>query len=188
MKVLLINGSRRAKGCTHTALGLVAGSLEAAGINTVEVHVTDPDAVEQALGLLPDCDGLVLGTPVYWASPSGEVELFLDHLWGKASRELLAGKPCAVLASARRAGTTSAIDDLAKYPTFAEMPLVSSFYWPMVHGNAPAEVLKDEEGVQILQQLGTNMAWLLKSIEAGRATGIELPALPAERKRTNFVR
>ena len=68
------------------------------------------------------------------------------------------------------------------------MPLVSSFYWPMVHGNAPEEVLKDEEGVQIMQQLGANMAWLLRSIEAGRAAGIELPALPAERKRTNFVR
>ena len=179
MQVLLINGSRRAKGCTHAARGLVAGSLEAAGIDTVEVHVTEDNAVDQALGLLPDCDGMVIGTPVYWASPTGEVEYFLD---------LLAGKPCAVLASARRAGTTSAIDDLAKYPTFAEMPLVSSFYWPMVHGNAPEEVLKDEEGVQIMQQLGANMAWLLRSIEAGRAAGIELPALPAERKRTNFVR
>lgn len=187
MKVLLVNGSRRAKGCTHTALGIVAAELEAAGIDTVEVHVTDDGAVDFALEQLADSDGLVLGTPVYWASPSGEMELFLDHLWGRAKRELLAGKPCAVLASARRAGTTSAIDDLAKYPTFAEMPLVSSFYWPMVHGNKPEEVFKDVEGVEIMQQMGRNMAWLLGCIEAGRAAGVKLPEA-SERTRTNFVR
>ena len=188
MKVLLVNGSRRAKGCTHTALGIVAAELEAAGIDTVEIHVADDDAVDQALTLLADSDGLVLGTPVYWASPTGEMELFMDHLWGKANRELLAGKPCAVLVTARRAGTTSVIDDLAKYPTFAEMPIVSLFYWPMVHGNTPDEVQRDEEGVQIMQQMGANMAWMLKCFEAGRAAGIEVPAAPAKRKRTNFVR
>ena len=187
MKVLLVNGSRRAKGCTHTALGIVAAELEAAGIDTVEIHVADDDAVDQALTLLADSDGLVLGTPVYYASPTGEIELVLDHLWARAKRELLAGKPCAVLASARRAGTTSAIDDLAKYPTFAEMPLVSSFYWPMVHGNKPEEVFRDEEGVEIMRQMGRNMAWLLKCIEAGRAAGVTLPEA-SERTRTNFVR
>ena len=92
-----------------------------------------------------------------------------------------------MLASARRAGTTSAIDDLAKYPTFAEMPLVSSFYWNMVHGNKPEEVYEDEEGVQIMRQLGRNMAWLLRCIEAGRRDGILVPDLPVV-KRTNFIR
>lgn len=148
----------------------------------------DDDAVTHAVEAFKDADGLVLGTPVYWASPTGEMELFMDHLWGKANRELLAGKPCAVLATARRAGTTSVIDGLAKYPTFAEMPIVSLFYWPMVHGNTPDEVLRDEEGVQIMQQMGANMAWMLKCFEAGRAAGIEVPAAPAKRKRTNFVR
>lgn len=187
MNVLMINGSRRAKGCTYTALSIVGEELAAAGIDSEVIHVTDDNAVERALAALDTADGLVLGTPVYWASPTGEIEVFLDKLWGRAKRAQLAGKPCAVLASARRAGTTSAIDDLAKYPTFAEMPLVSSFYWNMVHGNTPDEVYRDEEGVAIMRQIGRNMAWLLKCIEAGRAAGVTLPDLPAF-NRTNFIR
>lgn len=187
MNVLMVNGSRRAKGCTYTALGIVGEELAKEGIDTEIIHVTDEDAVERALAALDGASGLVLGTPVYWASPTGEIELFLDKLWGRAKRPQLAGKPCAVLASARRAGTTSSIDALAKYPAFAEMPLVSSFYWPMVHGNKPEEVLRDEEGVQIMRQLGRNMAWMIKCIEAGKQAGIELPDLP-EVVRTNFIR
>ena len=188
MKALLVNGSRRAKGCTYTALGLVAQELKAVGIDSEVLHVTDEGAVDTAVTLLAECDALVIGSPVYWASPTGEVELFLDHLWGKAGHDLLAHKPCAVLASAPRAGTTATIDALAKYPSFAEMPVVSSFYWPMVHGVTPDDVLKDEEGVQIIRQLGKNLAWLLRCIEAGKAAGVEAPELPAERARTNFVR
>lgn len=184
----MINGSRRAKGCTYTALSKVGEALAAQGIECETVHVTDEGALEHALAVMGESAGLVLGTPVYYAGASGEVEMFLDRFFGKAGRDLLAGKPCAVLASARRAGTTSAIDDLAKYPTIAEMPLVSSHYWPMVHGNTPEEVLRDEEGVQIMEQLGTNMAWLIKCIEAGRAAGIERPCAPVERKKTNFIR
>ena len=140
MNVLMINGSRRAKGCTYTALTIVAEELEAEGIGTRIVHVTDADAVDQALAALDTADGLVLGTPVYWASPTGEIETFMDKLWGRAKRPQLAGKPCAVLASARRGGTTASLDALAKYPEYAEMPLVSSCYWNMVHGNKPEEV------------------------------------------------
>lgn len=187
LNVLMINGSRRAKGCTYTALSIVGEELAAEGIDSQVIHVTDDGAVDRALAALDNADGLVLGTPVYWASPTGEIEVFLDKLWGRATREQLAGKPCAVLASARRAGTTSAIDDLAKYPTYAEMPLVSSFYWNMVHGNKPEEVYKDEEGVAIMRQLGRNMAWLLRCIEAGEKEGVKLPDLP-EVTRTNFVR
>lgn len=186
--VLMVNGSRRPKGCTYTALTIVADELAKEGIDSQIIHVTDDGAVDEALSALDTASGLVLGTPVYWASPTGEIEVFLDKLWGRAKREQLAGKPCAVLASARRAGTTSAIDDLAKYPTYAEMPLVSSFYWNMVHGNKPEEIWKDEEGVQIMRQLGRNMAWLIKSIEAGRAAGLELPEKPENRVLTNFVR
>ena len=185
MKVMLINGSRRANGCTHTALGIVAGELAAQGIEAEEVHVTDEDAVERAVEDFKGCDGLVIGSPVYYASPSGEVEMFLDRFYGK-SRDL-AGKPAAVIASALRAGTTATLDALAKYPTIAEMPLVSSCYWPMVHGNTPEEVLRDEEGVQTVRQLGRNMAWLLKCIEAGRNAGIARTPLD-ERARTNFIR
>ena len=187
MNVLMINGSRRAKGCTYTALGIVGDALREQGIDSSVIHVTDEGAVDDALKALETSDGLVLGSPVYWAAPTGEIEIFLDQLWGRAKRELLAGKPCAVIASARRAGTTATLDALAKYPEFAEMPLVSSFYWNMVHGNRPEEVLRDEEGVQIMRQLGRNMAWLLRCIEAGRTAGVELPDLPAV-TRTNFIR
>lgn len=185
MKVMLINGSRRAKGCTHTALGLVAEELASVGIDTEEIHVTDADALDRALADFSGCDGLVIGSPVYYASPSGEVEMFLDRFYGGCKD--LAGKPCAVIASARRAGTTATLDALAKYPTISEMPLVSSCYWPMVHGNTSDEVLQDEEGVQIVRQLGRNMAWLLRCIEAGRAAGVERVAL-SEKVRTNFIR
>ena len=185
MKVMLINGSRRAEGCTHTALGLVAQELAAAGIQTEEIHVTDEDAVKRAVADFDGCDGLVLGSPVYYASPTGEIEMFLDRFYG--SCKTLAGKPCAVIASARRAGTSATLDALAKYPTIAEMPLVSSCYWPMVHGNTPAEVMQDEEGVQIMRQLGRNMAWLLRCIEAGRTAGIERTPVD-EKVRTNFIR
>lgn len=185
MKVMLINGSRRAEGCTHTALGLIAKELEAADIETEEIHVTEEDAVKRAVADFAGCDGLVIGSPVYYASPSGEVEMFLDRFYG--SCKCLAGKPCAVVASARRAGTTATLDALAKYPTISEMPLVSSCYWPMVHGNTPEEVLRDAEGVQIVRQLGRNMAWLLRCIEGGRAAGITRPEL-GEKARTSFIR
>ena len=187
MNVLMINGSRRAKGCTYTALTIVAEELEAEGIGVQIVHVTDADAVDQALAALDTADGLVLGTPVYWASPTGEIETFMDKLWGRAKRPQLAGKPCAVLASARRGGTTASLDALAKYPEYAEMPLVSSCYWNMVHGSKPEEVWQDEEGVGIMRQLGRNMAWLLKCIEAGKQAGLSVPEL-AEFNRTNFIR
>jgi multimeric flavodoxin WrbA len=187
MNVVMINGSRRAKGCTYTGLGIVSDVLSEQGIDSEVVHVTDADAVSRTLRLLPDADGLVIGSPVYWAGPSGEAKTFLDLLWGRASRDLLAGKPCAILASARRAGTTTTLDALAKYPEYAEMPLVSSFYWPLIHGVAAEDVLRDEEGVEILRQLGANMAWMLRCIEAGRAVGIELPAA-SKSVQTNFIR
>lgn len=188
MKVLLVNGSRRAKGCTFAALGIVGDELAKADIDTELVHVTDDGAVDRALWLLDSCDGMVIGSPVYYASPTGEVELFMDRILGHATRDQLALKPCAVLTSARRAGTTATLDALAKYPTYAEMPLVNSCYWNMVHGNTPEEILRDEEGVQILRQLGKNMVWLLRCIEAGAAAGVKPSTAPSSHVRTNFIR
>lgn len=96
-------------------------------------------------------------------------------------------KPAAAVASARRAGTTATLDVLQKYFSYHEMPVVSANYWNMVHGNTPAEVQQDEEGLQIMRTLGSNMAWLLKCIEAGKAAGITTPQ--AEDKiKTNFIR
>ena len=193
MKVLLINGSRREKGCTYTALDIVAKTLNENGIDTEILFVGKRAAngeidalVSEAKELLKTADGLVVGSPVYYASPSGEVQMFLDRLFITAGADLRL-KPAAAVVSARRAGTSASFDVLNKYFTITEMPVVSSNYWNMVHGNSPEEVLKDEEGVQIMQLLGRNMAWLLKSIEAGKAAGVEQPAL-VQKNKTNFIR
>ena len=193
MKVLLINGSRREKGCTYTALSIIADSLKENGIDSEIFYVGEKAAngdidalVKEASELVKKADGIVVGTPVYYASPSGEVQMFLDRLFISSGSDLRL-KPAAAIASARRAGTTASLDVLNKYFTINEMPVVSSNYWNMVHGNSPEEVLKDEEGVQIMQTLGRNMAWLLKSIEAGKAAGIETPT-KTQKIKTSFIR
>ena len=123
--------------------------------------------VKAAAAKLKDSDALVVGSPVYWASPSGQIIEFMDRLASVAGKDMLY-KPAAAVASARRAGTTATLDVLTKYFSYHQMPVVSSCYWNMVHGNTPEEVMKDEEGVQIMRVLGKNMAWLLKCIEAGK--------------------
>ena len=173
MKVLLVNGSRREFGCTYTALKEVAGALENAGIGTEILYVGKAAAngsideiVKKTGAMLDQVDGIVLGSPVYYASPSGEVQMFLDRLFMQYGAALKY-KPGAAVVSARRAGTTAALDVLNKYLMINEMPVVSSQYWNMVHGNSPEEVRQDAEGMQIMRILGQNMAWLLKCIEAG---------------------
>ncbi|MCC6095816.1 MAG: flavodoxin family protein [Eubacterium sp.] len=193
MKVLMINGSRREKGCTYTALSIVADALKEDGIDS-EIVFAGKDAangninacVQELKKKAAEADGFVFGSPVYYASPTGEIEMVLDRLFGTAGAEMR-HKPAAVVTSARRAGTTAALDALAKYPTINEMPVVSSSYWTMVHGSAPEDVLKDEEGVGIMKQLGRNMAWILKCIEAGKKAGIKEPLKP-QYNRTNFIR
>lgn len=193
MKVLLLNGSRREKGCTYTALSLVAKELEAAGIDTEIIYIGlntvngKLDAlVKDVAAKMKEADGLVVGSPVYYASPTGEIQVFLDRFAGVAGADLR-HKPAAAIASARRAGTSTTLDVLNKYLMFNEMPVVSSNYWNMVHGNTPEEVLQDKEGVQIMETLGRNMAWLLKSIEAGKKAGVEEPSKPVK-VMTNFIR
>jgi multimeric flavodoxin WrbA len=193
MKVLMINGSRNEKGCTYTALSVIAEELKANGIDSEIFHVGMDvvggkvnDLVKEAQGKMKESDALIIGSPVYYASPSGEVLAFLDRFFGVAKKELRM-KPAAVVASARRAGTTATLDVLSKYPGITEMPIISSSYWNMVHGNKPEEVLQDEEGLQIMKGIGRNMAWILKCIEAGKAAGIEAPA-EMEKVKTNFIR
>lgn len=193
MKVLLLNGSRREKGCTYTALSLVAKELEAAGIDTEIIYIGlnavngKLDAlVKDVAAKMKETDGLVVGSPVYYASPTGEIQVFLDRFAGVAGADLR-HKPAAAIASARRAGTSTTLDVLNKYLMYNEMPVVSSNYWNMVHGNTPEEVLQDKEGVQIMETLGRNMAWLLKSIEAGKKAGVEEPSKPVK-VMTNFIR
>lgn len=193
MKVLMLNGSRREKGCTFTALSEVAKGLGEAGIESEILHVgrdavsgNIDNIVKDIRDRLKNADGLVVGSPVYFAGASGEITAILDRLFMLAEADLRL-KPAAAIASARRAGTTATLDALNKYFTYAEMPIVSSRYWNMVHGAKPEDVKADEEGVQIMRILGRNMAWLLKSIEAGKKAGVEQPR--AEKKVfTNFIR
>jgi multimeric flavodoxin WrbA len=193
MKVLMLNGSRRDNGCTFTALGIVASSLEAEGIESEILNVGKDafggkldEIVEEVHEKMKASDALVVGSPVYFAGPSAEIQAVLDRLFMTAEADLRL-KPAAAISCARRAGTSASLDVLNKYFTYAEMPVVSSRYWNMAHGFTPADVLADEEGVQIMRVLGRNMAWVLKCIEAGKKSGVVLPA--AEKKIfTNFIK
>jgi multimeric flavodoxin WrbA len=205
MKVLLINGSPNPDGCTYTALREVAGALEQNGVETEIFQIgrmpvrgcidcggcrnnrcAFDDIANQALAKFESCDALVIGSPVYYAAPNGSLISLLNRMFFAGSA-LMRLKPAACNVSARRAGTTAALEVLNKYPTIAQMPLVSSTYWNMVHGNEPAEVMKDDEGVKTMRVLGANMAYLLKCIEAGKVAGVTQPA-PGPRVFTNFIR
>ena len=207
MKVLLINGSPHAHGCTRTALDIVAGELERNGIDTEVVHVGhkdirgcigcykcqelgrcvfDNDLVNEVAKKFEEADGLVIGSPVYYAGPNGTLISFLNRLFFSTTfpKRFKVG---AAVASARRAGTGNTLDQLNKYFLHGEMPVASSRYWNKVHGNTPEEVMQDEEGCQIMRVQGRNMAFLIKAIARQReAEG--LPELEPQRIATNFVR
>ena len=193
MKVILFNGSRNEKGSTYTALNLVAESLNENGVETEIFWVGgkalsgEIDAlVDEAIEKLQGADGIVLGSPVYYASPSGEMVAFLDRIYWKGEK-YLRFKPAAAVTVARRAGTTACLDVLNKYITYAQQPVVTSRYWNMVHGSNGDDVMKDEEGIQIMHTIGRNMSWILKSIEAGKNAGVKQPE--SEKKLwTNFIR
>ncbi len=206
MKVLLINGSPHKEGCTFTALNEVAKTLGKNGIETEILYLgVKPiagciacgkcsqlgkcfidDKVNELLARCDEFDGVVIGSPVYYAGPSGQIRAFLDRLFYAGGRRF-AGKPGAAVVSCRRGGATAAFDQLNKYFTISSMPIVSSQYWNQVHGAYAEQVLQDEEGMQTMRTLGNNMAWLLKCIQLGKENGITLP----EREPpvwTNFVR
>ena len=208
MKVLLLNGSSRPSGCTYTALREVAVSLEVAGIETEILFlgnepvrdctacgtcakvpgkcVFDDDIVNRIIEKARGADGFIFGTPVYYAHPSGRILSVLDRVF-YAGKSAFIHKPAAAIASARRAGTTATLDVLQKYFTISQMPVVTSTYWTMVHGKQPEDVLKDEEGLQTMRNLASNMAWMLRCIEAGKAMGIQPPQAESG-ARTNFIR
>ena len=208
MKVLLINGSPKAKGCTYTALCEIAKELETENIETEIFHVGNKpirvcmacggcskddsakcvfndDTVNIALEKAKEADGFIFGSPVHYAAPSGLITSFLDRLFYAGN--CFGYKPGAAIVSCRRGGATAAFDQLNKYFTIANMPVVSSQYWNMVHGNTPEEVKQDLEGMQTMRTLGKNMAWLLKSIQAGKEAGISLPEKEIKIA-TNFIR
>lgn len=208
MKVLLVNGSPHEKGCTYTALNEAALMLREARIETELFWigsgpirgctgcghckrsrtgrcVFDGDAVNEVLERAEQADGFLFGSPVHYAAAGGAMTSLLDRCFYAGNA--FAHKPGAAVVSCRRGGSTAALDQLNKYFTIAEMPVVSSQYWNMVHGNTPDEVRQDLEGMQVMRTLGKNMAWLLRCIEAGKAAGIPLPQRE-KRIGTNFIR
>lgn len=206
MKVILFNGSPHAKGCTYTALCEIEKELNANGIETEIFQIgTKPiggcmacgacaklgkcvqdDIVNVAAAKVAEADGYIFGSPVHYAAPSGAMVSFLDRLFYTSSKKM-AFKPAACVVSARRGGTTAAYDQLNKYIGINNMIMVPAPYWNMVHGSCAEDVLKDEEGLQIMRMLGKNMNWLLKLIESGNANGIIHPEME-DKIKTNFIR
>ena len=142
--------------------------------------------VNDAIGAMETADALVLASPVHYAGISGAMSAFCDRLF--YASDGWANKPCACVVSARRAGTTSTLDQLSKYFTICGMPIAPSQYWPMVHGNTPEDVLKDEEGLQIMRMLGRNMAYMIRAFALARENGLLPPEMEKPKKRTNFIR
>ncbi|MCL2368217.1 MAG: flavodoxin family protein [Oscillospiraceae bacterium] len=207
MRVILVNGSPKENGCTFTALSIVAEELESNGIETEFLHLgrepiqgcidcrhcmkEEKCAIEDRVNTFTDAakeaDGFVFGSPVHFAGIGGSMKSFMDRALFSSRTKPFQLKPGAAVVSARRAGTTAALDQLHKYIAYGQMPQVSSRYWNMVHGNTPQQVREDLEGVQIMRVLGRNMAWLLRSIAAGKAAGVEPPP-PEPVIFTNFIR
>ncbi|MBC5628823.1 flavodoxin family protein [Clostridium sp. NSJ-6] len=205
MKVLLINGSPNAKGCTYTALEEVSKTLNQEGIETEIIHVGNKDIrgciacrkcktngkcvfndiVNEVAPKFNECDGIIIGSPVYYASANGTLISFIDRLFYSmpADKTMKVG---AAVVSCRRGGNTSTFDEINKYFTISGMPVASSQYWNMVHGNSPEEVKQDLEGMQTMRTLGKNMAFLMKSIQLGK----EQFGLPEKESHifTNFIR
>jgi multimeric flavodoxin WrbA len=205
MKVLLINGSPRKAGNTFTALSEVSSALETKGIRTQIISIGNKaiqgciacnkcsesgrcafnDALYNTIrDELNESDGLIIGSPVYYAGPNGSLCALLDRLFYSCSDQL-SYKPGACIAVARRGGTTATLDRLNKYFTITNMPVVSSQYWNIIHGLLPGEVSQDAEGLQTMRTLGKNMAWLLQNIKNGATP---LPETEKQQQTTNFIR
>ncbi len=207
MKVLLVNGSPNKNGCTYTALTYVEETLKEAGIETEIFWIGtkpiigctacmkcrekgkctfDNDVVNEFTTKSAEVDGFIFGSPVYYAGATGAMTAFMDRVFYSSSPETFKHKPASVICSARRGGTTATYDQLNKYLGISQMPIVSSFYWNMVHGNTPDEVKQDLEGLATMRQLGRNMAYFLKCIEAGKKEGLA----PEEEPKIafNFIR
>lgn len=204
MKVLLINGSPRRNGNTRRALSEVAAALNECGIETEIINIGTravqgciacgrckdtgrcafgDELYETVRAKAEAADGLVVGSPTYYAGPNGSLCALLDRLFYSSS-DVLQYKPAASVAVCRRGGASANFDRLNKYFTITNMPVVTSNYWNSVHGATPGEAEQDAEGLQTMRILGRNMAWLLKSIHQG---GQQHPT-PEKKIKTNFIR
>ncbi len=204
MKVLMLNGSPNINGCVMTALKEVEKSLNEEGIETEIITVGNKDIrgciacnsciktgkcifndiVVEIASKFESSDGIIIGTPVYYAGSNGNLISLLDRLFYSSHFDKTMKVGAAVISS-RRAGSTSAFDEINKYFTISNMPIVSSNYWNEVHGSKKEDVLKDKEGLQTMRNLGKNMAFLIKSIALGK----EKYSLPKNEEKivTSFV-
>ena len=206
MKVILINGSPRENGCTARALKEISSTLEQEGVETQILWLGSApisgcrgcgacaklgkcvvnDVVNEYAPLICKADGVVFGSPVHYAAPSGAISSFMDRLFYSSSKKL-AGKPACAVFSCRRGGASASFDVLNKYFTISSMPIVAGQYWNMVHGNCANDAEQDIEGLQTMRMIGQNMSWLLKSIDVAKKNGINPPTVEKKIK-TNFVR
>ncbi|MBR2459606.1 MAG: flavodoxin family protein [Clostridia bacterium] len=206
MKVLLVNGSPHEHGATYTAMTVIAESLAAEGIESEifwignqavggcmgcgycrkEKRCVRNDSVNELSPRLAEFDGFVFGSAVHYAASSGALSSFMDRLFYMNSFAMRF-KPAASVVSCRRGGATAAFDEINKYFTISEMPIVSSNYWNQIHGSNAEEAMQDTEGVQTMRLLGRNMAYVIKAFAAAKEAGI----CPPEREKktmTNFIR
>lgn len=187
MKVLLLNGSPHANGCTAAALKEMIRVFDAEGVETELVHVGNKDIrgciacgscmkagkcvfddpVNEVAPVFEEADGLVVGSPVYYASPNGTILSFMDRLFysTRFSKHMKVG---AAVVSARRGGNTASFDVLNKYFSISGMPIATATYWNQVHGFTAEDVKKDAEGLQTMRNLARNMTFLMKAIADGR--------------------
>lgn len=204
-KVLLINGSPHEHGCTYTALNELAQTLNALDVPSEFLHVGKTsvhgciacgkctsgkcvfdDDVNRVLENLDQYSAIIVGSPVYYAGPTGQLCAFLDRLFF-AGKGRMANKLGAAVLSCRRGGASASFDRLNKYFSISNMHIVGSQYWNQVHGNTPEEVLQDAEGLQTMRTLAVNLAWLLKCIDAADQMGIPRPRYETKIA-TNFIR
>jgi multimeric flavodoxin WrbA len=205
MKVILVNGSPRAAGCTFTGLSIIKEQLAQNGVDSEIYQVGNKpiagciaclackktgkcafadDLVNTVAEAMKEADGIILGSAVHFASATGAATSFFDRLFYSIDKAALKLKFGACIVSCRRGGASATFDQLNKYFTIAQMPIVSSCYWNQIHGYTPEDVMADEEGVRTLRVLANNMAYLIK---CKYAANIEMPVEP-ERAVTNFIR
>jgi multimeric flavodoxin WrbA len=207
LKVLAINGSPHKEGCTYTAIRLMADELEKQNIEVEIIHVGtkpirgctacnacfkmddrkcifDDDIVNECIAKSKEVDGIIIGSPVYYSGIAGGMKSFLDRFFYAGAH--LQYKVGAAVASLRRSGGVDTFHQLNNYLNLAKVVITPSHYWNVIHGSNAAEVMQDKEGVQIMKNLGQNMAWLLKSLDNSKK---QIP-LPQKEQRvwTNFIR
>lgn len=205
MKVLLVNGSPHRDGCIYTDLAAVAETLKSEGISS-EIFwignkpvqgctacfkcrtqsgdgcVFKDELYSELMAKISECDGIIIGSPVYYAGPSGSLCAILDRIFFSGARHLR-HKPAACIVNARRGGASAAFDRLNKYFSLLQMPIVTSTYWNSTHGTNPEEVVRDLEGMQVIRTLARNMAYMLKQKSSAN---VELPE-QEKKVSTNFI-